>query len=99
MAEFQFEAEVIHWRGPSPFFFAPVPARCSDDIKRLSTFVSYGWGMIPIEARIGGVTFSTSLFPKNEAYLLPLKANVRQKLNLTAGDMISVEMTVQPARR
>lgn len=99
MLEFQFEATVIHWRGPSPFFFAPVPMRCSDEIRKLSTFVTYGWGMIPVETTIGVVTFSTSLFPKDGVYLLPLKAKVRQKLNLTAGDKISIEMRVQPAQR
>ena len=99
MSEFQFEAMVIHWRGPSPFFFAPIPSQRGDEIKRLSTFVTYGWGMIPVEATINGVTFSTSLFPKDGTYLLPLKAKVRQKLNLTAGDTISVEMRVQPAQR
>lgn len=98
MSEFQFEATVVHWRGPSPFFFAPVPPQCGDEIKRLSTYVTYGWGMIPVEATIDGVTFSTSLFPKNETYLLPLKNKVRQKLNLTAGDTISVEMKVQSAQ-
>ncbi len=99
MSEFRFEATVIHWRGPSPFFFAPVPPQCGEEIKRLSTFVTYGWGMIPVEATIGGVTFSTSLFPKDGTYLLPLKVKVRQKLNLTADDVISVEMRVQPAQR
>lgn len=99
MPEFQFEAKVIHWRGPSPFFFAPIPSQCGEEIRRISKFVTYGWGMIPVEATIRGVAFSTSLFPKDESYLLPLKANVKRKLDLTAGDMISVEMGIQPAQR
>jgi hypothetical protein len=96
---FSFEAEVIYWRGPSPFFYAPVPAPLAGEIRGLSRLVTYGWGMIPVEAEIGGVLFKTSLFPKDETYLLPLKADVRRKTGITAGDSISVAMTVQPAQR
>lgn len=55
--------------------------------------------MIPVEAVIGGVAFSTSLFPKDGIYLLPLKVNVRRKISVTADDPVSVEMTVHSARR
>jgi len=94
---FRFEATVIDWRGPSPFFFAPVPVEESAEIRRLSKLVTYGWGMIPVEAVIGGVTFSTSLFRKDEVYLLPLKDDVRRRADVTAGDTVSVDMTLQAA--
>ena len=99
MLQLSFEAEVIHWRGPSPFFFVPIPPQHSAEIRRISKLVTYGWGMIPVEAAIGAVVFRTSLFPKDENYLLPLKDVVRRKGNITAGDSISVDMTIQPARR
>ena len=60
--------------------------------------MSYGWGVTPVEARIGGVAFKTSLFPKDGGYLLPLKADVRRKTNITVGDTIDVEMTIQPPK-
>ena len=96
--QFGFEAEVIYWRGPSPFFFAPIPLSEAEEIRRLSKLVTYGWGMIPVRAVVGGVTFETSLFPKDESYLLPLKVAVRRKINVTAGDVIAIDMTVQPAQ-
>jgi hypothetical protein len=94
-----FEATVIYWRGPSPFFYAPVPAAQAEEIRRVARFVSYGWGVIPVEARIGDVVFTTSLFPKDGTYLLPIKAAVRRRANVTAGDVIAVEMTLRPAAR
>ena len=97
MAQFDFEAEVIYWRGPSPFFFAPLPQDAAEDIRKLSRLVTYGWGMIPVTATIGDVDFYTALFPKDETYLLPLKAAIRRKADITAGDLISVRMTLQPA--
>ena len=51
---FSFETEVIHWRGPSPYFFAPIPNEHSAEISRVAKLVTYGWGMIPVRAQIGG---------------------------------------------
>ena len=97
LVPFRFETEVIYWRGPSPFFFAPVPPDCAEELRRVSKFVTYGWGMIPVEATIGDVAFYTALFPKDETYLLPLKADVRRKTRTTAGDVVSIAMTIKPA--
>lgn len=99
MDSFSFESTVIYWRGPAPFFYAPLPAAEAEEVRRVAKFVTYGWGVIPVEATIGGVTFTTSLFPKDGTYLLPLKDAVRRKANVTAGDVIAVEMALRPARR
>lgn len=96
---FRFEAEVIHWRGPSPFFFVPAPPAEAAELRAAMRAVTYGWGMIPVEAAIGGVDFTTSLFPKGETYYLPLKDAVRRKAGVTAGDVVVVEMTLRPPRR
>jgi Domain of unknown function (DUF1905) len=99
LAQFSFETRIIEWRGPSPFFYAPIPAQYVDELRQLTKIVSYGWGVTPVEAQIGDVAFKTSLFPKDGGYLLPLKADVRRKTNITAGDVIAVEMTIQPPKR
>ena len=96
--EFTFDSEVIYWRGPAPFFYAPVPQSAADEIRSAAKLVSYGWGVIPVEATVGGVSFTTSLFPKDGTYLLPLKLAVRKPTGITAGDVIHVEMTLQPRR-
>lgn len=96
---FRFETDVIHWRGPSPYFFAPIPPEHVADLQAIAKAVTYGWGMVRVEATIGGVAFTTSLFPKDETYLLPLKDAVRRKVDITAGDRISVDVTLQAVRR
>ena len=60
--------------------------------------MTYGWGMIPVEARVREVGFKTSLFPKDQTYLLPLKAAARRAANITAGDVVEV-VTIRPPRR
>ena len=90
-----FSGRVIEWRGPSPYFFVPVPPDESADIREVAALASYGWGVIPVETRIGEVHFETSLFPKDGGYLLPLKDAVRKPQQLAPGDEVTVEMTIR----
>ncbi|MFF4041476.1 DUF1905 domain-containing protein [Streptomyces sp. NPDC001816] len=90
-----FAGRVIEWRGPSPYYFVAVPDEESADIREVAAMATYGWGVIPVEARIGEVTFTTSLFPKDGSYLLPLKNAVRKPQGLTEGDDVTVEMSVR----
>jgi hypothetical protein len=99
MDEFSFTTTIIYWRGPAPFFYAPLPPAEAERIREISKFVTYGWGMIPVEATINGVTFTTAMFRKNDTYYLPLKDAVRKKAGVTADDVVSMEMTVQPPKR
>ncbi|MGW2938382.1 DUF1905 domain-containing protein [Streptomyces sp. NPDC001156] len=90
-----FTGRVIEWRGPSPYHFVPVSAEESADIREVAAMATYGWGVIPVRARIGEVVFDTSLFPKDGGYLLPLKDAVRRPQGLATGDDVTVEMTVR----
>ncbi|KUN23305.1 hypothetical protein AQJ23_25050 [Streptomyces antibioticus] len=92
--ELVFTGRVIEWRGPAPYYFLPVPDEESADIREVATAASYGWGVIPVEASIGGTAFTTSLFPKDGRYLLPLKAAVRKPRGLTTDADVTVRMTV-----
>ena len=91
--DFTFSAEMWEWRGPAPFFFLSVPADQAEDIREAARVVSYGWGMIPIKAEIGGIAFKTSMFAKNGTYVVPVKNVVRLPLKLEVGD--SVEVTFE----
>ncbi|MFG2011308.1 DUF1905 domain-containing protein [Micromonospora sp. NPDC048868] len=59
-----------------------------------SAGVSYGWGMIPVAARIGKTGWSTSLFPKDGRYIVPVKAAVRRAEGLAVGDTVTVRLVV-----
>lgn len=98
LIQFDFDTEVIEWRGPAPFFYAPAPPDVAAELKTLMRAVTYGWGMIPVEALANGVAFTTALFPKDDTYLLPLKAVVRRKADITVGDRIAVRLTLAARR-
>jgi hypothetical protein len=92
--DLEFSGEVFHWRGPSPYHFVRVPEDDCEVLQETAAFVSYGWGMIPVTARIGETTWTTSLFPKDGGYLLPVKDAVRRPEGLVVGDVVTVLLTV-----
>ena len=93
---FAFEGQVIEWRGPAPYYYLPVPQFVSGEIREVAASVSYGWGVIPVEARIDGTSFTTSLFPKDGRYLLPLRDAVRKPLGIAVDDVVHVDLLLQP---
>ncbi|WP_114953219.1 DUF1905 domain-containing protein [Sphingosinicella terrae] len=89
-----FDSEIIHWRGPAPYLFAPVPAALAEEVRRAARLASYGWGCVPVAATIAGTDFTTSLFPKDGTYLLPIKVAVQRAAGLGLGDRVRIEMRI-----
>ena len=90
----KFQGVVIEWRGPSPFYFVPVPEVPSTKIKALAAQLTYGWGVIPVLGKIGNTEFSTALIPKEGVYYLSIKNAVRFAENLEVGAEVSVSISV-----
>ena len=90
--EISIRGELIHWRGPAPFHFVPIPAAQSAKIKALAPRLTYGWGVIPVTCTIGNTTFTTSLFPKDGLYLVPVKGAVRGAEGLELGQHVVMEL-------
>ena len=51
--------------------------------------------MIPVTAKIGETEWTTSLFPKDGAYIVPLKDAVRWAEGIDEGDEISIRLAVR----
>jgi uncharacterized protein DUF1905 len=93
--DLEFTAPIWFWKGPAPWYFVTVPDDECADLEATSAMVSYGWGMIPVTARIGATEWTTSLFPKNGRYVVPLKTVVRRAERLDEGDTVTVRLAVQ----
>ncbi len=108
--EVVFTGEVWPWRGPSPFHFVTVPQFESDELRELAGFLSYGWGMLPVQVTVirtdagegtpvkqhsHGTVWATALYPKGGCYALPLKAAVRRAERIELGDTVTVHLSVQ----
>ena len=92
--ELVFSGEVIFWRGPSPFHFVPGPDAQSEEIRSVSKFVTYGWGAIPVTVVVGDTEWTTSLFPKDDRYLVPVKDRVRRAEGIELGDLVDLRLTL-----
>jgi hypothetical protein len=93
--EIEFNGKIWFWHGPAPWYFITVPEEQSRDLKTISEIVTYGWGMIPVNVRIGKTEWETSLFPKDDRYVVPIKASVRKAENLEEGDEAAVRLVVR----
>ena len=90
----KFKGAMIEWRGPSPFYFVPVPVVPSKKIKAMAAQLTYGWGVIPVLGKIGKTEFLTALIPKDGLYYLPIKNAVRFAENLEIGAEVTVSISV-----
>lgn len=90
--DIEFSGTLWYWRGPAPWFFVTVPAEQSSSLKAVSGLVTYGWGVIPVQVTIGSTRWTTSLFPKEDRYLVPIKAHVREAESLAEGDEVTVRL-------
>lgn len=93
--DLDFSGEIWFWKGPAPWHFITVPEEWCGALETTSGAVSYGWGMIPVRAKIGRTRWTTSLFPKDGSYIVPVKAAVRKAEDLAVGDVVQVELTVE----
>ena len=92
--DYEWTGEIIHWRGPSPFHFVVMPEPAAKELKDEATRLSYGWGCIPVRARVGDTEWTTSLFPREGTYYVPVKDAVRRALGVGLGDEVSIGMDV-----
>ncbi len=92
---FEFTGKIFFWRGPAPYYFVAVPEQPSQAIKAISRLVTYGWGVIPVHVRIGQTEWTTSLFPKDGRYLVPIKVRVQRAEDLGDGDEVTIRLEVR----
>lgn len=91
----EFTGKIWFWRGPAPWFFVTVPEQQSRDLNAISNIVTYGWGMIPVTVRLGKSEWQTSLWPKDDLYIVPIKASVRKAENLAEGDEVTIRLEIR----
>lgn len=92
--DLEFSGEIWFWRGPAPWFFVTVPDPECAEIAAAASLVTYGWGMIPVAAEIGRTGWTTSLWPKDGRYIVPVKTVVRRAEKIDVGDTVTVRLNI-----
>jgi len=95
-SSFTFKAKLWMYQGKGAWFFVTLPKEQSERIRFLSGRKRRGWGSLRVTARIGKAVWKTSLFPDSKAgaYLLPIKAEVREAEGIKAGASIAVRIAL-----
>lgn len=90
----EFSGEIYFWKGPAPWYFVRVPEPQASELHEIMLNVTYGWGMIPVNATIGDTTWYTALWPKDGSYILPIKAAIRKAEKLDEGDFVLAKLEI-----
>jgi len=98
--DFSFEAQVWLYSGKGAWHFVSAPLEAGARIRFLSP-AAKGFVPVPVKAATGSTAWETSIFPdkKSGSYLLAIKADVRKRGKISAGDTIRVELTLRNAAR
>ncbi len=82
---FLYPGESANWH------FVPITKKVGQEIRGTYGKSRRGFGAVKVEVTIGGTTWLTSMFPDrySGSYILPLKAQIRKKEDIEAGDKIT----------
>jgi hypothetical protein len=90
-----FRAPLWLWeaRRQDSWTFVSLPPELADEL-RAQAPPGAGFGAVPVEVRIGGSTWRTSVFPDagRGTYVLPVKKAVRRAEGLAEGDVAEVHL-------
>jgi len=81
--------------GKGSWHFLTVPADQAIEIRLLAQAAGprRGFGSVRVAATINQITWRTSIFPqKSGSYILPIKADVRRRAGVSAGDEVTLSL-------
>ena len=82
-------------KGSWHFLTSPPDEAVEIRLASAASGVRRGFGSVPVEAAINGVAWRTSIFPqKSGGYILPIKADVRKRTGVAAGDEVTLSLNL-----
>lgn len=92
--KYDFSAAI--WKHSAGWQFVSLPITISKEIRQNLKWQEEGWGRLKATAQIGSTKWETAIWfdTKSDAYLLPLKADIRKKEKLESGQTIAATVWV-----
>ncbi len=80
--------------GKGSWHFLSIPPEQAIEIKMQSIGMRGGFGSVKVSVQIGQTRWQTSVFPdrKTGGYILPIKADVRRREDIAAGDEVTLTL-------
>jgi len=94
---YEAEGELWLWAGEkAAWHFVTLPPETAAGVRALVGGRTQGWGSVRVEATIGKTSWRTSIFPdsKSGSFLLPVKAQVRAREGVAAGDRVRLAVEI-----
>jgi len=94
--KYEFLASIWKDTSPGGWYFVSLPKTMSKEIRKNLKWQEEGWGRMKASAQIGEFTWETAIWfdTKKEAYLLPIKAEIRKKLGIQTGEKIKINVWI-----
>ncbi|QEO10036.1 DUF1905 domain-containing protein [Protaetiibacter larvae] len=95
---YRFTSEVRRWEARrDDWFFVDLPLDASAEIHEWADArPRAGFGAVKVVARVGGTSWSTSIFPgASGVYSLALAARIRRAESIEPGELIEAEVELQ----
>lgn len=92
--KYTFTSKLWLYEGQAAWHFITLPSDISTEIKENFGAGLRGFGSIRVRATIGDYTWNTSIFPDNKlnAYIIPIKAEVRKKTGISDGNKVTISI-------
>ncbi|MFM7681725.1 MAG: DUF1905 domain-containing protein [Bacteroidota bacterium] len=91
---YQFSALVWQHSSPSGWYFVSLPTELATEIRELFKKQEEGWGRMKAIAKISEIEWATAIWfdSKLGTYLLPIKAEIRNREMIDVGTELNVEI-------
>ena len=96
--ELTFATEVWQYDEPTGWHFLTLPADVAEQVRQETDGRRRGFGSVRVEVTVGDTTWRTSIFPdvRSGSFVLPVKAEVRRREDVLAGDVVEVRLRLEP---
>ena len=93
---YSFQGEVWKYYGTTAWHFVSLPSQLSKEIRAVFNQEEEGWGRLKCRASLSNITWDTSVWydTKKSTYILPLKAEIRRKTDISEGDRVNVVLYI-----
>lgn len=94
---YKMTTKVFLYPGMAAWHFLGLPKEIGHEIKENFGKGSRGFGSLPVEVCIGKTVWNTSIFPEKTSgsYVLPVKAIVRKKEDIEAGEEVTYTIKIR----
>lgn len=94
--EYHLTEKIWLYSGRDAWHFITIPSDVTEEINFYFDHLKRGWGSLRVEVTLGETTWRTSIFSdkKSGTFMLPIKAEVRKKESVGAGDEVEFVLRI-----